>query len=328
MRTLVVSGYGVGLSVKKGTIVLKTKNEVKNVSLSDVDSIVVTTSGVSITSKAVRQLTKMGVMLVFLDSRGMPVAVLHHPFTTRTVETRRAQYEAVHNGKACEVAKAVVTSKLLNQAGLLAKLARDTKLETLVKAKQEVSEIASKISKLKSKDLRELRTELLSIEAEAARHYWTALAEVLPKELKFEGRDQEGCDTVNCALNYCYGILYPVIWKSTSIHGLDPYAGFLHVDRSGKPVLTFDLIEVFRVPAVDFPLVRSLRSGLKLEVKNCLLNRESRTKLVSLVVKAMGDKYSAYGETRSLESWVNYFVSSIAAYLRSETPLRPLVFRW
>ncbi|MEM1642500.1 MAG: CRISPR-associated endonuclease Cas1 [Desulfurococcaceae archaeon] len=328
MRTLVVSGYGVGLSVKKGTIVLKTKNEVKNVSLSDVDSIVVTTSGVSITSKAVRQLTKMGVMLVFLDSRGMPVAVLHHPFTTRTVETRRAQYEAVHNGKACEVAKAVVTSKLLNQAGLLAKLARDTKLETLVEAKQEVSEIASKISKLKSKDLRELRAELLSIEAEAARHYWTALAEVLPKELKFEGRDQEGCDTVNCALNYCYGILYPVIWKSTSIHGLDPYAGFLHVDRSGKPVLTFDLIEVFRVPAVDFPLVRSLRSGLKLEVENCLLNRESRTKLVSLVVKAMGDKYSAYGETRSLESWVNYFVSSIAAYLRSETPLRPLVFRW
>ncbi|MEM2288514.1 MAG: hypothetical protein QW503_05445, partial [Sulfolobales archaeon] len=83
-----------------------------------------------------------------------------------------------------------------------------------------------------------------------------------------------------------------------------------------------------RVPAVDFPLVRSLRSGLKLEVKNCLLNRESRTKLVSLVVKAMGDKYSAYGEARSLESWVNYFVSSIAAYLRSETPLRPLVFRW
>lgn len=328
MRALVVSGYGVGLSVRRSTVVIKTKGEVKNVPLSDVDSIVVATSGVSVTSKAVRQLAKMGVMLVFLDSRGMPAAVLHHPFATRTVDTRRAQYEALYTGKAGEVAKAVAASKLLNQAGLLMKLRRDTKLEILAEVRQEVAELASRITKLKNQDLRELRAEVLNIEAAAARHYWSAVAEVLPKELGFEGRDQEGCDVVNCALNYCYGVFYPVIWRSTSIRGLDPYAGFLHADRSGKPVLTFDLIEVFRVPAVDFPLVRALRSGLKLEVRNCLLNQESRTKLVSLVVKTLGEKYSAYGEVKSLESWINHFVDWVAAYLRSEGPLKPLVFRW
>lgn len=328
MRAVVVDGYGVGLSVKRGAVVLRTKGGVKSIPLSEVDGVVVATSGVSITSRAVRQLAKMGVMLIFLDSRGMPAAVLHHPFATRTVETRRAQYEALHNGRACEVAKVVAASKLLNQAGLLARLRRDTGLEALAEARRELVELAGRIARLRSQDLRELRAEVLNVEAAAARHYWAAVAEALPRDLGFDGRDQEGCDVVNCALNYCYGVLYPVVWRSASIHGLDPYAGFLHADRSGKPMLTFDLIEVFRVPAVDFPLVRALRSGLKLELGGCLLKRESRTKLVSLVVRALGDRYAAYGEVRSLESWVNHFVDSVACYLRGGGTLRPLVFRW
>ena len=33
--------------------------------------------------------------------------------------------------------------------------------------------------------------------------------------------------------------------------GLEPYAGFLHTDRSGRPSLVFDLIEEFRQPIGD-----------------------------------------------------------------------------
>ncbi|MCX8185025.1 MAG: CRISPR-associated endonuclease Cas1 [Sulfolobales archaeon] len=328
MKILVVSGYGVKISVKKDSIVLKTREGTSNISLSEVDCVTVTTSGVSITSKAIRYFTKLGVMLVLLDSRGMPAAVLHHPFTTRTVSTRRAQYEALHSGRAEEVVKAVAVSKLGNQAGLLRKLRRELRVSELAEVEQKILELASSVAKIKNKTLSELRTEVINTEATSARHYWSALASVLPKDLGFDGRDQEGCDVVNCALNYGYGILYSAIWRYLSIHGLDPYAGFLHADRSGKPVLTFDVVEVFRVPAVDFPVVRALRQGVKLEVRNCLLDRESRARVVSLAARAMREKYSAYGEVRELESWVSNFTSSLASYLRGEVQLKPLVFRW
>jgi len=41
-----------------------------------------------------------------------------------------------------------------------------------------------------------------------------------------------------------------------SVAGLEPYAGFLHTDRSGRPSLVFDLIEEFRQPVVDRLVVR------------------------------------------------------------------------
>ncbi|MDW8011000.1 MAG: CRISPR-associated endonuclease Cas1, partial [Sulfolobales archaeon] len=271
---------------------------------------------------------KLGVMLVFLDSRGMPAAVLHHPFTTRTVSTRRAQYEALYNGKAEEVVKIVAASKLGNQAGFVRRIRRELGIGELAEVERKILELADSISKVKGKTLSELRSEVVSVEATSARHYWSAIASILPRDLGFEGRDQDGCDAVNCALNYGYGMLYSVVWKYLSIHGLDPYAGFLHVDRSGKPVLTFDVVEVFRVPAVDLPVVRALRQGVKLEVRNCLLGRESRAKVSSVVLRAMREKYSAYGEVKDLEEWVSSFSSALASYLRGESQVRPLVFRW
>ena len=39
--------------------------------------------------------------------------------------------------------------------------------------------------------------------------------------------------------------------RALVLAGLDPYAGFIHVDRPGKPSLALDLIEEFRQAAVD-----------------------------------------------------------------------------
>ena len=43
--------------------------------------------------------------------------------------------------------------------------------------------------------------------------------------------------------------------------GLEPFAGFLHVDRSGKPSLVLDLMEEFRQPVVDRAILSWLNKG-------------------------------------------------------------------
>jgi hypothetical protein len=47
--------------------------------------------------------------------------------------------------------------------------------------------------------------------------------------------------------NYSYG----QVERAVLLDGLDPYAGFLHEDRPGKPSLVLDLIEEFRQLVVD-----------------------------------------------------------------------------
>jgi CRISPR-associated protein Cas1 len=65
-------------------------------------------------------------------------------------------------------------------------------------------------------------------------------------ELDWPGRQTQGAtDPLNAALNYCYGVLYAQVERALVLAGLDPYGGFLHVDRPGKPSLTLDLIEAW-----------------------------------------------------------------------------------
>ena len=82
--------------------------------------------------------------------------------------------------------------------------------------------------------------------------YWREIARMLPDEVGFAGREHEGPgDAVNAALNYGYGILYSHVWGAVMNAGLESFAGFLHVDRSGKPSMVLDLVEEFRQPVVD-----------------------------------------------------------------------------
>lgn len=327
MKTLIIRGYGISLRVKKGSLVLKSRKKTQVVPLTEIDSIIILTSGVTITSKALRTLTESGVQLVVTDSRGMPTSVLHHPFITRTVETRRAQYEALYNGRANHLIKVIASSKTGNQATVLRRLVKSVGKQELLEDTRKMQSISGEIMKLREADLSILRKEVMELEAEAARLYWSAIASIIPEDLGFSGRDQDGCDQINASLNYGYGILYPVMWRSAVIFGMDPYAGFLHVDRSGKPVLTYDLIEVFRAVGADLPLIKSFLTGLRVEVKECLLSPESRSRIAQAVLKNLKERYSAWDEIRDLESWVKKLTYLISLYLRGRTELKPLTFR-
>lgn len=52
---------------------------------------------------------------------------------------------------------------------------------------------------------------------------------------------------MNALLNYGYGILYGKVEGALIKAGIDPYVGVFHRDDYNRPVLVYDVIELYRV---------------------------------------------------------------------------------
>ena len=58
-------------------------------------------------------------------------------------------------------------------------------------------------------------------------------------------------DPVNALLSLGYTLLGEAIATALEVVGLDPYEGFYHADKYGRPALALDLLEEFRGPVAD-----------------------------------------------------------------------------
>jgi len=149
------------------------------------------------------------------------------------------------------------------------------------------------------------------------------------KELGFQGREHRGpADAVNAMLNYGYGILYGHVWGAVMNAGLEPFAGFLHTDRSGKPSLVLDLTEEFRQPVVDRAVLAWLNRGGKGVLSNGLLDAESREAVAGRVMARLQASESYRGKTYQIRSIIQMQARLAAAAVRGIKPYRPFTFRW
>ncbi|GAA4895750.1 type I-C CRISPR-associated endonuclease Cas1c [Streptomonospora salina] len=95
---------------------------------------------------------------------------------------------------------------------------------------------------------------LMGVEGAAARSYFEALAMMIRKDsgLSFPGRiKRPPTDGVNALLSFLYGLVRSSVHGACEQVGLDPYVGFLHGIRPGKPALALDLMEEFRPAIAD-----------------------------------------------------------------------------
>jgi CRISPR-associated endonuclease Cas1 len=116
------------------------------------------------------------------------------------------------------------------------------------------------------------------------------------------GREHRGAvDPVNSALNYGYGMLYNQVQHALLLAGLDPYAGFVHVDRPGKPSLVLDAIEEFRQPIVDRTVFGLLNKGVEIEVDDAGMLTQATRRLLAERVRARSAMKAK--STRLRRSW-------------------------
>lgn len=169
----------------------------------------------------------------------------------------------------------------------------------------------------------------MGLEGTGGRLYWQQIGNMLPDKLGFERRSHQGAtDTVNAALNYGYGILTAHVWGAVMNAGLEPFAGFLHVDRSGKPSLVLDLMEEFRQPVVDRAIFSWLNKGGILKLEKGMLDAASRENIASRVLLRLVAPEPHRGKQHQVRSIIQMQARLAASAVRGLRPYRPFSFKW
>ena len=118
--------------------------------------------------------------------------------------------------------------------------------------------------------------ELLGLEGDAAAAYFRAFARLLAppdaggaadgpdglSPFRFETRDRRPpTDPVNAMLSLAYAMLTRHVTVALAAAGLDPYRGFFHAPRYGRPALALDVMEPFRPIIADSVVLAAVNTG-------------------------------------------------------------------
>lgn len=325
---LVINDFGTFIGKKENLFEIKKKDSKEEYSADKVDRIKIISSA-SISSKAIELAVENNIDIVLTNYFGKPYARIYPCKLGGTTLTRRRQLEACKEKKGVIISKQNVVGKLQNQLNLIKSLSKTR--EGIFK--EEIKLLEKNIFRLKKKDylsIDEAREELLGFEGYSASVYFSCLSKILP----FEKREHEAKDIVNIALNYGYGILYSEIERACIVAGLDPYLGFLHTDRYGKPSLVLDLIEPFRQFIVDRAIInmfvqKQLSEGdLEDFEGNKILKKEGREKVISAVLERLHLELKYNSRKLQLKTIIQDKMRELVRFLLDEQEsYEPFIFR-
>lgn len=308
-------------------VYMKGKMVLKQTPLMHLQRVIIASKGVSISADAIAECCQRGIPIFFLDSLGHHYAGLYSPGLGATVQTRRAQLEAYHDGRGAAVSLAIAAAKINNQAATLkyiAKSRKDTDLDLYHALRGAADDTAAQIDRLTSlhgMDLEDLRASLMAFEAHAAIQYWGALRTVVPETYGWSARIGRGAvDPVNVLLNYGYGILEARVSQAIILAGLDPYAGFIHADRPGKTSLIYDMMEEFRSVAVDRHIIGLVnRRYIVTLTEQGRLDDSVRKDFAQSLTEHLGARVRYDGDRWPIQTVIGRQARRLAAYLRGET---------
>ncbi|HID54528.1 MAG TPA: CRISPR-associated endonuclease Cas1 [Anaerolineae bacterium] len=344
IQHLIADQFGSHVGKYQGRLkVTQAKETLAQAPLLHLETVTIASSGVSISAAAIRACAEQGIPIHFLSGTGTPYASLYSAGLTGTVLTRRAQLLAYPTLRAVDLAASLAAGKIENQAALLkyaAKYRKETDPYLYEELRLLALEIRDHLAELDgwrqaahydNSQIDDIRGQLLSIEGRAAAKYWQGIGYLLPETLGWPGRRGRGArDPFNSALNYGYGILYSQIERALTLAGLDPYGGFVHVDRPGKPSLVLDFIEPFRAPAVERTMLGLANKGVKIELdERGFLTDKTRRFLAEKVINRLESREKYEGTRRPLRAIIQQQARALAVWLRGERDdFAPFLAKW
>lgn len=166
-----------------------------------------------------------------------------------SVTVRRAQFRAADDPAQCAaIARQIIAGKLQNSRNSLLRAARET---TDVGDKDRLNGVTDAVGR-QIHDLPGLADldSLRGAEGMAASLYFAVLTLTLKQQREafaFKSRSRRPPrDRINCLLSFLYALVRHDCIAALTTAGLDPFVGFLHVDRPNRPSLALDLMEEFR----------------------------------------------------------------------------------
>lgn len=289
-------------------------------------SVLVASRGVSISADALEACAEHGIPVFFVDGYGNNYATVYASGLTGTVLTRREQLLAYYDQRGIHFALQIAEGKIRNQSATLKYLAKTRKetdpdrYQELRLCADEVLDNIALLDRIRACTVDDARNHILAAEGNAARRYWSAAGTTFPTGYGWPGRTGRGAiDPLNSLLNYGYGILYGLIEQAIMLAGLDPYAGFLHADRPGKPSLVLDLIEEFRQVAIDRLVFGLANRGFTVDQDDQgLLSTETRRALADKTLQHLEATVRYEGKRYPLRYVIQNQARFLATFLRGE----------
>jgi CRISPR-associated protein Cas1 len=191
----------------------------------------------TVSAAAIEACTEQGTAIHYLSKGGRYVAQVA-PIENKNVPMRIKQYEAYLNlAWKHRLARRFVEGKLQNAA---------------VFARRGGAEVGELAALLKVVARCEDTEALRGLEGTAARQYFALLKPRFPPEFAPDARSKRPPrDPANSLLSLAYTFLAKECQTAVRVAGLDPYVGYLHEAKYGRPALALDLMEEFRAIVAD-----------------------------------------------------------------------------
>lgn len=258
---LIINNYGVSLSRDNEGFVITNADGRQRVPASGITSIQIS-RGAQITSDAVLLAVENEIEVLFNDRTGKPMARIWSPKYGSVATIRKGQLAFTFSPDAVEWIKEVLCKKTENQQAMLLMLSAengdDVQKKHVNKAINRLEDYCNKIRSVSGRVVSDVSPTLRGWEGLSSKIYFSMVNEFIPEEYRFEKRTQHpATDVANAMLNYGYGLLYGKIESALIKAGIDPYIGVMHRDDYNRPVLVYDVIEIYRV-WIDYVVVQLL----------------------------------------------------------------------
>lgn len=243
-RTVVITKQA-KMNYKNRFLVVKQGIDEKYIHLSEIDTIIVDSISVSISTCLLKELSENKINIIFCDEKHNPFGELSSYYSRHNTSKKIKEQILWEQSSMDELWTKIVKNKITNQALLLNKIDSD-KYYWMLEYNDEVV-LGDKTNR----------------EGHSAKVYFNALF-----GMNFIRNNN---DDINAALNYGYTVLLSTINKEVLINGYLTQLGIHHKNEFNDFNLSCDLMEPFRVIIDNFVYYnrnRKLDSNYKLDIIN------------------------------------------------------------
>ena len=322
---LILNTFGVSLNRDNEGFVINTSEGKQRIPAVGIDSIQIS-RGAQITSDAVMLAIEHEIEVMFMDKTGKPIGRIWSPKYGSISTIRKGQLNFIYSHNAVDWIKEALLKKIENQQALMLLFNNDDHPETdTEKNIARLEDYRNKIRTLDGDIVNDIAPMLRGWEGQASRIYFSTINAFLPEQFRFNIRSQHpALDITNAFLNYGYGILYGRIEGALIKAGVDPYIGVLHRDDYNRPVLVYDIIEMYRI-WVDYVVYTLLAQNIITEEFYSVredgsywLEALGRRVLIQSLNDYMDEVITVKGVTRSRLTILSLYAQSLAQKFKEE----------
>lgn len=284
-----------------------------------------------ITSDATKLCLEQGIAVAWFRRNGNFMGRLV-PELSRTADLRVAQFRMANDEvQALRLARTFILAKIQNAIGILTVLRSNRRGQpALGRAIGELKKMVETVGQASR------RKRLLGFEGDAARRYFAGLRLGFTGNIRFTGRTRRPPrDPANALLSFGYVLLANAFASLLEARGFDPYLGFLHAIRSGRPSLALDLLEEMRHSVVDRFVLRvcnlrrlrpehfqadPVRGGVRLTRQGMRIFFRAWEAFMDAPLPGIRDELPP-------EKLLRRQADRLAGHVRGREPYRPLILR-